>query len=81
MKQVGRCSLELASCVQDSLWHCILTATTGCIDTFYSATSVTNLVARIDATVINVGFKGKGVVVHSPSRRDKQSKQFHVTFS
>ena len=33
---------------QDGLWHCVLTATPGCIDTFYSATCVTNLGARID---------------------------------
>lgn len=44
--------------LQVSLWHCVLTATSGCIDTFYTATSVTNLVARIDATVINEGSQG-----------------------
>lgn len=42
----------------DSLWHCVLTATPGCIDTFYSATGVTNLVAGIDAMVINNSSQG-----------------------
>lgn len=36
----------------------VLIATSGCIDTFYSATGVTNLVSRIDAKVIDDGSQG-----------------------
>ena len=40
--------------LDDSLWHCVLTANTECIDTFYTTTSATSLVVRIsDETVID----------------------------
>lgn len=57
-KRAGRRGLAIGKLALRvyGLWHCVLTATSGCIDTFYSATSVTNLGAGIDATVINNGF-------------------------
>lgn len=55
-RQLQPCNWQAG--LRDSLWHCVLTATSECIDTFYSATSVTRLVAKIDATVINYSSQG-----------------------
>lgn len=44
--------------LQVSLWYCVLTATAECIDTFYRVTSVTDLGAAINGTVINEGCQG-----------------------
>lgn len=57
-KELATCSPIISKTCLSTVFGIMLTANTGCIGTFNSATSVSNVVAKIDTTVINTSLKG-----------------------
>lgn len=79
-RQMQPCNWQAG--LQDSFWHCVLTANSWCIDTFNSATGVTNRSMQGWSMMVP---KREWVLVHSSSHGDTRftllSFSLHCAFS